>query len=275
MTTAAVAAASGRRSLILKAGGQRPPLHLMIEPNQSNAINARHIPVFFLRGEWLCCAKDRAQVRIGQGGEFSSGLPQKFQPSCGAFTAKALCPGRQFASALRKAGVRFLSNAATLPGKPDMALKLRRLAVFVDGDFWHGHQWKLRGLQSLDSQLAGVNNKKYWLEKISRNVKRDFTNTALLLDSGWSVLRVWESAVRQNLEGCVQMTIDSAERRSRQRRTGAFSELSRLTVGNSLRVLDWSGSLSNGRDGASFLPTRSTPGSLGCTKRISEKNIFC
>jgi DNA (cytosine-5)-methyltransferase 1 len=104
------------------------------------------------------------------------------------------------------------------------------LAVFLDGDFWHGHQWRVRGLPSLDVQLARLRNKKYWLSKIPRNLMRDFRNTASLLDSGWRVLRIWESSIHQNMGRCIEMTLNAVRSKTEQKNEPPFCELSRLTA---------------------------------------------
>jgi DNA (cytosine-5)-methyltransferase 1 len=106
-------------------------------------------------------------------------------------------------------------------------LPSKRLAIFVDGDFWHGHQYKVRGFDSLQSQLADVNNADYWTEKISRNVSRDFKNTAQLLDSGWRVLRFWESDIRKLPDKCVEITLESIEKGTER---AAFSALPHRTA---------------------------------------------
>ena len=107
--------------------------------------------------------------------------------------------------ALRKAGFRFKTHASHLRGKPDLVFPLKKLAIFIDGDFWHGIQWRRRGFRSLTAQFIEANHKKYWISKILRNVRRDFRNTTQLIDSGWWVLRFWETDVVRNLERCIEM----------------------------------------------------------------------
>lgn len=108
---------------------------------------------------------------------------------------------------LRKAlwarGLRYRVNSATLPGKPDIVFAKSKVAVFVDGDFWHGNQWKLRGYKSLDDQLSAVHNRVYWETKIKRNMERDKSNNTALRRAGWKVIRIWESDVKKNLERAV------------------------------------------------------------------------
>lgn len=76
-----------------------------------------------------------------------------------------------------------------LPGKPDFVFRRERLAIFVDGCFWHGCRWHLRMPQD---------NRSYWQRKIARNIRRDRETNRLLKRAGWRVLRVWEHALRSS-----------------------------------------------------------------------------
>jgi DNA mismatch endonuclease (patch repair protein) len=105
--------------------------------------------------------------------------------------------------ALWKRGLRYRLYAKKLPGKPDIVFARARIAVFVDGDFWHGNQWQLRGLDRLEDQFEGNANADYWVPKIRRTMIRDSDNTARLEYDGWQVLRFWESEVAKDLESCV------------------------------------------------------------------------
>jgi len=93
-------------------------------------------------------------------------------------------------------------NYKKLPGKPDIVFTKQMVAVFCDGDYWHGHNWALRGLSSLDEELAGYSE--YWRAKILRNIERDEENNKALRALGWTVLRIWESEIKQDLDGCVK-----------------------------------------------------------------------
>ncbi len=95
--------------------------------------------------------------------------------------------------------------AASLPGKPDLVFADARLAVFVDGDLWHGNQWRRRGLTCLEEQFRATPARAYWLRKIRRNMRRDATATAALLAQGWSVIRLWESQINGDLDACVTL----------------------------------------------------------------------
>ena len=95
--------------------------------------------------------------------------------------------------ALWRMGLRFRKNVRSLPGKPDIVFTRARLAVFCDGDFWHGRNW-----QSLKYKLHRGWNSPYWVAKIEGNRMRDRRNTALLMKSGWRVIRLWESTIRKD-----------------------------------------------------------------------------
>lgn len=83
---------------------------------------------------------------------------------------------------------------AKLPGKPDIAFPKHKVAVFVDGCFWHGCTQCCRIPQT---------NRDYWETKISRNVARAQSVNRTLHEAGWTVWRLWEHEVRTDLPGCV------------------------------------------------------------------------
>ncbi|MGH2484685.1 MAG: hypothetical protein ACRDHE_01605, partial [Ktedonobacterales bacterium] len=78
-----------------------------------------------------------------------------------------------------------------------------RLAVFVDGDFWHGNAWRLRGMSSFEEQFRFKSNPEWWEKKIRGNMERDREVTQALEASGWRVARLWESDVLRDAPGCV------------------------------------------------------------------------
>lgn len=99
-------------------------------------------------------------------------------------------------AALDDLGLAYDTNAKDLPGRPDIVFRQQKLACFVDGDFWHGGQWRRRKLACLDDQFSDSEKRRYWLAKVHGNMRRDIQNTGSLLRSGWRVLRLWESEVR-------------------------------------------------------------------------------
>lgn len=134
----------------------------------------------------------------------------------------------EFRRAIWRTGLRYQVGRKDLAGKPDIVFPSSRLLVFVDGDFWHGYQWARRGLSSLAEQFAHARNRSYWIRKIQSNVHRDFANTASLLESGWRVLRFWESDISTDLEQCVDMVLRAT--RGEFESNPNCSELPRFTV---------------------------------------------
>jgi DNA mismatch endonuclease (patch repair protein) len=104
--------------------------------------------------------------------------------------------------ALRKAlwrrGLRFRVGNK-LPGHPDVVFPSTRLAIFVDGDFWHGNAWRIRGLPSFEAQFDRMNNGPFWMTKITENMGRDKRVNAQLATEGWCVFRVFESRIWEEL----------------------------------------------------------------------------
>ena len=91
--------------------------------------------------------------------------------------------------AVHSAGFRYRVHSSKLAGRPDLVLSRYRVAVFVQGCFWHGH----------DCKIAHVprTNTSYWKAKIGRNVNRDAENVRLLQQQGWFVAAVWECSLQE------------------------------------------------------------------------------
>ena len=101
-------------------------------------------------------------------------------------------------------GLRYRLHAKDLPGKPDIVFRRQRLAVFVDGDFWHGRNWEQRR-----ASLEKGHNAPYWIDKIAYNIERDRRNDALLEQAGWRVLRLWETAVKKRPLAAADRVVDA------------------------------------------------------------------
>lgn len=87
---------------------------------------------------------------------------------------------------LRKRKIYFQKHYKKTAGSPDIAFPKKKIAIFIDGDFWHGRYF-LKDEKRLP--------KKYWREKIKSNILRDKRNRAKLKKQGWKVLRIWEHKV--------------------------------------------------------------------------------
>ncbi|HET8892547.1 MAG TPA: very short patch repair endonuclease [Gaiellaceae bacterium] len=105
--------------------------------------------------------------------------------------------------ALFKAGIRgWRCHPRNIPGKPDVAFTRWRVAVFVDGCFWHGHP---------DFFTPGKSGA-YWDAKIERTKERDRLANATLTGQGWEVLRLWDFEVEADLSGCVARITEVLDR---------------------------------------------------------------
>ncbi|WP_407567272.1 very short patch repair endonuclease [Polymorphospora sp. A560] len=96
---------------------------------------------------------------------------------------------------LRSAGaLGYRLHVRSLPGKPDIAYTRWRLAIFVDGVFWHGHP----------DHFNPATASPYWREKIARNQDRDRRVSAELAGMGWTVIRLWDLDVKRDLDAAVR-----------------------------------------------------------------------
>ncbi len=87
---------------------------------------------------------------------------------------------------------------SSLPGKPDLVFPGNKVAVFCDGDFWHGRDWTHR-----KAKLARGHNSGYWIAKIERNMGRDSEISEQLSQLGWTVLRFWEGDINADVDRVV------------------------------------------------------------------------
>lgn len=105
---------------------------------------------------------------------------------------------------LRKAlwhkGYRYRKNYKKLPGKPDIALTKQKVAIFCDSEFFHGKDWEIK-----KAKLQKSESPEYWIEKIERNMKRDFENDQKLQFLGWTVIHFWGGEIKKNLDECIRV----------------------------------------------------------------------
>ena len=99
---------------------------------------------------------------------------------------------------LCKRGYGYRKNYNELPGKPDIVLTKYKIAIFCDGEFFHGKDWA-----SQKERVQQGNNPEYWISKIERNMARDEEINRELLHLGWIVLRFWGKDIRKHMDSCV------------------------------------------------------------------------
>lgn len=102
------------------------------------------------------------------------------------------------AKALWHSGYRYRLNYKKLPGSPDIVIAKLQIAIFVDGEFWHGYDWEAR-----KTKLKA--NREYWIEKIEENIARDKRNDARLEVMGWTPVHFWEKEIKKDLAGCIRV----------------------------------------------------------------------
>lgn len=94
-------------------------------------------------------------------------------------------------------GLRYRVNYKKLIGKPDIVFTKVKLVVFIDGDFWHGNNWRLRGYKDFQDELNHYSD--YWRQKLEANVDRDKRVNEQLGRDGWIVLRFWENDIKKDV----------------------------------------------------------------------------
>jgi len=100
--------------------------------------------------------------------------------------------------ALWREGIRYRKNYDKLPGKPDIAITKYRIAIFCDGEFFHGKDW-----DKLQLKLKNSNNSEYWIKKISRNIERDQEVEREIRAEDWTVIRFWGKDIKSNTGECI------------------------------------------------------------------------
>ncbi len=114
-------------------------------------------------------------------------------------------PERLFAELLAASGILHERHIGTLPGRPDFVFSESKLAVFVDGDFWHGFRFPLWSHKLSDR----------WREKIAATRKRDQRNFRKLRRLGWKVIRIWEHQIEQSCERCIARVLPHISERQK------------------------------------------------------------
>ena len=120
-----------------------------------------------------------------------------------AIKPKNTNPEMLLRKALWQKGLRYRVNVTKILGRPDVVFTRAKIVVFCDGDFWHGHNWAIRGIPSLEEELVGYSE--FWRKKILGNIERDKATTEKLKNDGWLVLRFWESEIISNVNRCADI----------------------------------------------------------------------
>lgn len=106
--------------------------------------------------------------------------------------------------ALWRKGIRYRKNYKGLPGTPDIVITKHKIAIFCDGEFFHGKDWEV-----LKPRLEKGDNSEFWISKISNNRKRDDEINKRLLFMGWTVIRFWGDDIKKHMDECVKVVEDA------------------------------------------------------------------
>ena len=105
-------------------------------------------------------------------------------------------PERLVMRELRKRKIYFAKHVTKIIGKPDIVFRRKKIIVFLDSDFWHGHPERF---------IMPKTNVEYWSQKIARNKERDIKVTKELENQGWKVIRLWDYDIKNNFEKCMNL----------------------------------------------------------------------
>ena len=112
-------------------------------------------------------------------------------------------------SEIHRRGLRYRTHVKRLPGTPDVVFAAAKVAVFIDGDFWHGYRFP-----SWEYKVS-----EFWRKKITKNRERDRKNHQLLRSKGWKVVRIWQHQIDRDLVGCVSRVVSLVRDRQGSVRT--------------------------------------------------------
>lgn len=106
-----------------------------------------------------------------------------------------------FGKLLWNAGIRYRKNDKTVFGKPDFVIRSYKIAIFCDGEFWHGRNWEER-------KNDHKSNCEFWYSKIEKNIERDIEVTKVLENQGWKVFRFWETEITKEPDVCLNLILN-------------------------------------------------------------------
>ena len=129
--------------------------------------------------------------------------PEQRRRNMQRIRSKNTAPELAVFRALKSRGIFFVKHYDKLPGKPDIVFRRKRVAVFIDSDFWHGHPERFPMPKS---------NQEYWTKKIEGNRRRDAIVNEQLKQSGWTVIRLWVYDVKHDLEACISQILQAIQR---------------------------------------------------------------
>jgi DNA mismatch endonuclease (patch repair protein) len=117
--------------------------------------------------------------------------------------SKDTVPERKIMRELKRRKIYFADHVKGIIGNPDIVFRRKKVIVFIDSDFWHGHPKRF---------IMPTTNYEYWLNKIAQNKERDRKITKELRSKGWKVIRLWEYDIKHNFEKCTKAILKAIEK---------------------------------------------------------------
>jgi len=112
-------------------------------------------------------------------------------------------PERIVEKELKRRKIYFAKQVRNIFGNPDIVFRRKRVVVFIDSDFWHGHPKRFTKPKT---------NQEYWLPKIENNIERDKNVNKELRRNGWKVIRLWEYDIKKDLNKCIKKILGAVEK---------------------------------------------------------------
>ena len=128
--------------------------------------------------------------------------PEQRRKNMQRIRSEGTTPERIIMDELQKRKIYFEKHVKSILGKPDIVFRRKKVIVFIDSDFWHGHPERF---------VLPKTNTDYWKKKIERNKQRDRQVTKTLQEEGWTVIRLWEYDVKHNLDDCMRKIFEAID----------------------------------------------------------------
>jgi len=132
--------------------------------------------------------------------------PQQRRKNMQNIRSKGTKPEQKVFAELKRLKIYFVSHVDKIIGKPDIVFRRKKVVVFIDSDFWHGHPERYPPPKS---------NQEYWEKKIARNRQRDNEVNQVLRTQGWNVIRLWEYDIKNSFDECIAIILDALDRTER------------------------------------------------------------
>jgi len=129
--------------------------------------------------------------------------PEQRHKNMSRIRSKGTKPEEKVMKELKRRKIYFAKHADKITGKPDIVFRRKKVVVFIDSDFWHGHPERF---------VLPKTNVEYWQKKIERNRQRDIEVNEILREKGWNVIRIWEYDVKKNFEDSMNLILTAINR---------------------------------------------------------------